>query len=89
MKKRSNGPIAAAFAIVATFCGIYGAIFAGALVIAAKCFEYNLWSIFGRDVPWYLDLMGGLALNGANVPLAIGCAIARAMGVETPFYELG
>lgn len=55
--------------------------------IGAKLFEYSLWAIFGKDVPWYLDVCGGLVLNGMSVPLAVCCAIARASGVEVPFYS--
>lgn len=56
--------------------------------LECKLFEYCLWSFFKCDVPWYLDLAGGLLLNGLMVALAIFCAIARACGVDVPIIHL-
>ena len=70
--------------------GIFLVLFVTAcLVMVAKCFEYSLWCFTGKDVAWYLDLLGGLVINGLNIPLAILCAILRACGVETPFFHIG
>lgn len=84
-----RGAIGATIGLVSCVFGLYGLLIGSCLFVAAKCFEYSLWSVFGKDVPWYLDVLGGVALNGVNVPLAIGCAIARACGVEIPFYVGG
>lgn len=65
---------------------IYLFLLALALTIAAWLFEYSLYSITGRDVPWYLDLLGGCVLNGLNFPLAAICFILRMAGVTVPFY---
>lgn len=51
------------------------------------CFEYSLMTIFGKDVPWYVDLLGGLILNGFNIPIAIVCWIIQLAGVEVPLFN--
>lgn len=73
---------------IAVVFPVWAAIFSFACFICAKLFEYSLWSITGKDVPWYWDLAGGLALNGGNLPIAILCCICRACGIEAPFYEI-
>lgn len=30
------------------------------LVIGGVCFDYSLWAIIGKDVPWYVDMLCGL-----------------------------
>jgi hypothetical protein len=37
-----------------TLAAIYGCLW----FIAAKLFEYSLWTIIGKDVPWYADMLG-------------------------------
>jgi len=62
--------------------------FAGLCMWAAKLmFEYSLYTIAGRDVAWYLDLLGGLALSALNLPLFVICLIARHCDVATPFLS--
>lgn len=65
---------------------VYALVLAVILFLATKMFEYSLWAIFGKEVPWYLDLVGGIVLNGANLVVFIICAFARAFGAEVPFY---
>ncbi len=55
-----------------------------AVWLFSSCFAYSLDTIFGKDVPWYADLAGGIVLNGVNIPLAVVCWIVRLAGVETP-----
>ncbi len=54
------------------------------LWLCSACFAYSLDTIFGKDVPWYADLAGGLVLNGANIPIAVICWIVKLAGVEVP-----
>lgn len=67
--------------------GFYATLIGVCWFITAKLFEYILWSAFEKDVPWYLDLLGGLVCNGLLLPVAILCAILRAAGVEIPFFQ--
>lgn len=52
--------------------------------ICTKMFEYSLFVVTGREVPWYLDLLGGLVLNGLNFPIWVFCLIYSALGYPTP-----
>jgi hypothetical protein len=47
-------------------------------------FEYSFYTVFGKDIPWYLDLLGACVLNALNFPLWVICMIIRAAGVEVP-----
>lgn len=79
-----SSPIPKSLAL--TGCLIYFAIFAASWFIAAKAFEYSLYVLFGTDAPWYADLIGGIVLNAANIPLAIICWIIAISGVPTPLW---
>jgi hypothetical protein len=57
------------------------------LTLASKLFEYNLWCIFGKDIPWYGDLVGGILTNCVAIPVAIFCWIAQMCNVAVPFIQ--
>lgn len=38
--------------------------------VCAKLFEYSLWVLTGKDVVWYMDLLGGVICNGFLVPIS-------------------
>ena len=65
-------------------------VLAGAVAvfyILTKMFEYSFYTIFGKDIPWYLDFLGAIALSAcgaANIWIWIICQIIRAAGVEIP-----
>lgn len=75
-------------AIGSTILIIYGAIVIGILLIIAKMFEYSLWCIVEKDIPWYGDILGAILLNGANLPVFGICLITRMCGVDIPFFEI-
>jgi hypothetical protein len=50
-------------------------------------FEYCLWSIVGKDVPFAADIVGGIVTSTFNLPVAIGCWIARLAGYPAPFIH--
>ena len=56
-------------------------------VIAALgfCFDYSLWSIAGKDIPWYADVIAGVVTNAVVFATAIICWILRLCGVPVPF----
>lgn len=56
------------------------------LFIGAVTFDYALYSLFGKDVPWYADMICGLVLAQITVPVAIVCWILRLCGIEAPFF---
>lgn len=57
------------------------------LIIGGLTFQYCLWAIFGKDVPWYLDALAGLFLAEFTCPLAIFCAIVKLCGIAAPFLH--
>jgi hypothetical protein len=61
------------------------AVFSLAALIMCKLFQYSFACVFGRDIPWYGDLAGGLVLNGFNLPIAVVCWILTLAGYSTPF----
>jgi hypothetical protein len=55
--------------------------------IGSWAFGYSLWSVLGKDVPWYADLLAGIVLRQYVLPAAILCWIARLCGVAVPFIN--
>ena len=72
-------------------CGSVGTCFIVYLLIMATlggyCFGYSLETMVGTSVPWYLDVLGGWVLGTLAIPCAIVCAIFKASGVDTPFWN--
>jgi hypothetical protein len=54
-------------------------------IIGPWCFDYSLYSVFGKDIFWLGDFAGGMILGSLAVPVAILCWIARLCGVPVPF----
>jgi hypothetical protein len=57
------------------------------ITIGAYCFDYTLKTTLGTDVHWGLDVIGGAVLGEITIPAAVICAIVKASGVETPFWN--
>lgn len=55
------------------------------LTVGALCFDYVLFTVFGKDVPWYADMAAGLLLGQFALPAAIICWVVRLCGVPVPF----
>ena len=62
----------------------YFSVVAFTLFLAAKMFEFSFWFVFGKDIPWYLDLLGGVVLNAVNLPLWVVTYISYSVGVQAP-----
>lgn len=43
---------------------------------------------FGIDVPWYVDVVGGVCANAINLPAAVIAFILDFSGVVTPFFNV-
>lgn len=71
-----------------TGCLIYAAILGALAYVAGLLFEYSLWILVGKDVPFWADMLGGVTLNGINVPVAVICLVLRLSGVETPVFSV-
>jgi hypothetical protein len=73
--------------IVGGGCGAIVMLLIINITVGALCFQYALWSIFAKDIPWYGDVMVGLVGGQFAVPVAFVCWIIRLCGVEVPFYH--
>ena len=51
-------------------------------------FEYSLWCLIGKDIPWYGDLAGGVVCNAFILPVALACWILRLCGIDAPFIHV-
>jgi hypothetical protein len=58
-------------------------------LIGGLCFQVCLWSLIGKDAPWYLDGLAGMFASPVVVPLAVVCWVVRACGVGIPFFHVG
>lgn len=67
-------------------CGCWLSLFAFNLTLGGVCFDYALYSILGKDAPWWADVLVGMVTAQVTVPVAAICWIARLAGVEAPFY---
>lgn len=79
MKKQVDGATAGGM------CGCWIMLLLMNLTIGGLCFQYCLWSIFGKDVPWYADAVAGLFLGQFALPAAVVCWIIRLCDVAVPF----
>ncbi len=51
-------------------------------------FEYNLMMYFGKDIPWYADVLCGICTNAINLPCAVIAFVLDCCGVATPFFKV-
>lgn len=80
---RSSGGGCLAISLV---LGIQFIIWFSFYILSAHMFQYNLWNIIGKDIPWYGDALGGLF--PLNIPIAIIVFIAHLCGVPTPWFHV-
>jgi len=66
-------------------CGCLIAILVFNLAFGGWLFDYSLYSITGKDIPWYGDMVCGLFLGEIALPAAIICWVMRMCGVDVPF----
>lgn len=65
--------------------GLFAAYLAACQLALANIFAYTLYSIFGKDIPWYGDLLGAFLLGPFNLTAALICWLVRLCGVAAPF----
>jgi hypothetical protein len=53
------------------FCGCALLILVINLLLGGFCFDYCFWAIFGKDIPWYGDMICGLFLGEFVLPLSV------------------
>lgn len=57
------------------------------LLLGGLSFDYCLWSIFGKNIPWYADVICGIFTAEVTIPGMIVCFILRMFGIEAPFIQ--
>jgi hypothetical protein len=57
------------------------------LLVGGFCFDYSLYSYFGKEIPWYADCVCGLFTAPINVPATVVAFVLRCCGIEAPFFE--
>lgn len=50
-------------------------------------FDYSLMAVFGKDIPWYADVLCGIFIGSALIPVALVCWVMELCGVPTPFVK--
>jgi len=64
-----------------TCCSIWLLINA---VFGAISFDYVLWFIWGKNIPFFADIVCGLFVGQFTIPLAIVFWILKLCGIEAP-----
>jgi hypothetical protein len=70
-------------------CGCSFFLFLFNITVGSLCFDYCLWTYFGKDIPWYGDVVCGLVTGQFIVPFTIVAFVLQLCGVETPFFTIG
>lgn len=55
------------------------------LLLGGVCFDFSLWAFFGKDIPWYADLLCGLFLGQFVIPIAV-VAWILSFFIAIPFF---
>lgn len=79
MRRRSDG------AEVGGKCSCLLLVLLFNLTLGGCLFDYALYSVVGKDVPWFADAVAGLFLGQFALPAAVICWIVRLCGVDVPF----
>jgi len=70
-------------------CGWWVCSLVIALAIAGFCFDYSLYTYFGKDIPWYGDCIAGLFTAPINIPATAIGFVLRCCGLEPPIFDVG
>jgi hypothetical protein len=84
VRSRSLG----SFNTLALGCGAQSILFAIYWIAGYIAFSYCIGSLFGKVLPWYANLVGGLILGEVSIPAMIVCWILRLCGLHVPFFHL-
>ena len=66
-------------------CGCFLFIIVINTLIGGFCFDYSLWCIFNKNVPWYADAIAGTVLGEFTIPIAVTCWIIKLCSITIPF----
>jgi hypothetical protein len=66
--------------------GCFLIVLAFNLLVGALMFQYCLFQIIGKDVPWYVDAIAGLFLAEFLLPVTVVCWVLTFV-MEAPFLS--
>ncbi len=66
-------------------CCCVGTVILLNMALGGVTLHYVLGTVFGVNIPWWADAVGGLFLGQFTVPAALVCWIATLAGATTPF----
>lgn len=56
--------------------------------LATKLFEYSLWVLTGRNIVWYMDLVGAVFCNAFLLPMSfVLWLLVNAFGYTVPLLH--
>ena len=65
-------------------CGCFLFVLAFNLALGGFSFDYCLWYIFGKNIPFIADMVCGLFLAELTVPAMFVCWILNLCGIPAP-----
>lgn len=69
-------------------CFLYLVFFVIALYVATQAFAYNIWTLFGKTAPLWVDVVLGVILSEVSVPVAIALWLLSFAGiVHAPLFR--
>ena len=57
------------------------------MLLSAICFYYSVDRLFGKRVPWYLALVGGVITNVLIIPVAMLCCVLEMADARYPLFK--
>jgi len=74
------------FTVVEFITLVCFALILAIFIFCAWCFGYNVDAMFGVNLPWYVDAIGGVLLNGINVTIAFVIWVLKLCNVSFPLF---
>lgn len=65
-------------------CGCLITVLLFNFILGGVSFDYCLWYIFDKNIPWIADVVCGVILAEITVPLMIVCWILNMCGINAP-----
>jgi len=72
--------------LVVIAIGFWASLLAGWLYVVGLMFEYVLFSMSGKDVATWADILAGCVLSPITFTAWLVCLILRAAGLMAPFF---
>lgn len=71
--------------LTSSSCGCLLLVLLFNILLGGYCFDYVLFVVFNKDIPWWADAICGTITGEFIVPAAIVCWILKIF-IPTPFF---